>query len=94
MWDRGNVHDQSKAVRTFLAEHPSIKTEQYPSDTPESNPDKGVWQCTKHGRQANFTREETSELRAAVMEELTRLQRSPKTSPSFIRRVKIPMSSC
>ena len=42
VWDRGNVHDRSKAVRAFLAEHPSIRTEQFPSYTPEANPDEGV----------------------------------------------------
>jgi transposase len=45
IWDRGNVHDRSKAVRAFLAEHPSIETEPLPSDTPEANPDEGVWTC-------------------------------------------------
>lgn len=58
--DRGNVHDESKAVRAFLAEHPSISTEQFPSYTPEANPDEGVWQHAKHGRLANFTPEDTT----------------------------------
>lgn len=90
-WDRGNVHDRSKAVRAFLAEHPSIRTERFPSYTPEANPDEGVWQHTKHGRLANFTPEGTSELRAAVTAELTRLQRSPKLLASFIRRARVPI---
>lgn len=92
VWDRGNVHDKSRAVRAFLAEHPSISTEQFPSYTPEANPDEGVWQHAKHGRLANFTPEDTAELRSAVTGELQRLQRSPKLLASFIRRAEIPIS--
>ncbi len=91
VWDRGNVHDKSKAVRAFLAEHPSISTEKFPSYTPEANPDEGVWQHTKHGRLANFTPEGTEQLRTEVTRELTRLQRSPKLLASFIRHAKIPI---
>lgn len=91
VWDRGNVHDRSRAVRAFLAKHPSIRTEQFPSYTPEANPDEGVWQHTKHGRLANFTPEGTAELRAAVTAELTRLRRSPKLLASFLRHAGIPI---
>ena len=91
VWDRGNVHDRSQAVRAFLAEHPSIRTEKFPSYTPEANPDEGVWQHTKHGRLANFTPEDTAELRSAVSGELARLQRSPKLLASFIRRAEVPI---
>ena len=67
LWDRGNIHDRSKAVRAYLAEHPAIVTEKFPGYAPEANPDEGVWQHTKHGRLANFTPEDTAELRAAVV---------------------------
>jgi transposase len=91
VWDRGNVHDRSKAVRASLAEHPSIRTEQFPPYTPEANPDEGVWQHTKHGRLANFTPEDTTELRSAVEGELRRLQRRPMLLASFIRHAKVPI---
>jgi hypothetical protein len=91
VWDRGNVHDRSEAVRAFLAEHPSIRTERSPSDTPEANPDEGVWEHTRHGRLANFRPEDTAELRAAVEGELRRLRRSPRLLASFIRRAEIPI---
>src|SRR4051794_32995822 len=54
LWDRGNVHDRSKAVRAYLAEHPAVETERFPSYTPEANPDEGVCGYTKYGRLANF----------------------------------------
>jgi hypothetical protein len=90
VWDRGHVHDKSKAVRASLAGHPSISTEEFPSPTPEANPDAGAWQHTEHGRPANFTPEDTEGLRTAVPRELTRLHRSPTLLASFIRH-KIPI---
>ena len=91
LWDKGNVHDRSKVVRSYLAEHPSIETEPFPSYTPEANPDEGVWEHTKHGRLANFTPEDTPELRAVLTEELERLHRRPDLLASFIRRAAIPI---
>jgi transposase len=91
LWDRGNVHDRSKAVRAYLAEHPAIETEPFPSYTPEANPDEGVWGYTKYGRLANFAPEDTAELRAALVAELGRLHRRPKLLASFIRHARIPI---
>lgn len=91
LWDKGNIHDRSKAVRAYLADHPSIETVPFPSYTPEANPDEGVWQHTKHGRLANFAPGDTSELRAVLIEELERLHRRPQLLASFIRRARIPI---
>lgn len=97
VWDRGNVHDWSKAMHAFLADHPSIQAERIQSYTPEENPKVGVWQHTKHGRLANFTPEDTAELKKAVSVKLTRLQRSTRLLASFIRRaegpIRLPRSS-
>lgn len=89
--DRGNVHDRSKAVRAFLAEHPSIETEPFPSYAPEANPDESVWQHTKHGRLANFAPEDTAELRSELVGELERLDRRPRLLASFLRHARIPI---
>jgi transposase len=91
LWDRGNVHDRSKAVRAYLAEHPAIETEPFPGYAPEANPDEGVWEHTKHGRLANFAPEDTAELRAELVRELERLHRRPKLLASFIRHAAIPI---
>ena len=69
LWDRGKIHDRSKVVRAYLAEHPEVVTEKFPGYAPETNPDEMVWQHTKHGRLANFTPEDTAELRAELVEE-------------------------
>ena len=91
LWDKGNIHDRSKAVRAYPAEHPSIETVRFPSYTPEANPDEGVWQHAKHGRLANFTPHDTTELRAELVKELERLHRRPKLLASFIRHARIPI---
>jgi len=91
LWDRGNVHDRSKAVRAFLAENPAIETERFPGYAPETNPDEGVWGYTKYGRLANFAPEDTAALRAALVAELERLHRRPKLLGSFIRHAKVPI---
>jgi transposase len=91
LWDRGNVHLRSKAVRAYLAEHPAIETESFPSYTPEANPDEDVWGHAKHGRLANFTPEDTAALRAVLLEGLERLHRRPKLLASFIRHADIPI---
>src|SRR5262249_29303395 len=77
VWDRSNIHDRSKAVRAYLARHPEIETEPLPGYVPEANPDESVWGHAKHGRLANLAPEDTAELRAELIAELRRSQRSP-----------------
>jgi transposase len=91
LWDRGNIHDRSKVVRAYLAVHPEIETEKLPGYAPETNPDEMVWQHTKHGRLANFAPEDTTGLRAELIKELVRLQRSPKLLSAFIRHARVPV---
>jgi transposase len=91
LWDKGNVHDRARVVRAYLARHPEIVTEPLPSDAPEANPDEGVWGHTQHGRLANFTPEDTSELRAVLIEEFDRLHRRPELLAAFIRHAGVPI---
>ncbi len=91
LWDKGNIRDRSKAVRAYLADHPPIESEPFPSNAPESSPDEGIWQHAKHGRLANFAPEGTAELRAELIVELERLDRRPELLASFIRRARIPI---
>jgi len=91
LWDKGNIHDRSKVVRAYLADHPEMVTERFPSYAPETNPDEMVWEHTKHGRLANFTPEDTTELRSAMIGEFARLHGSPELLSSFIRHADIPI---
>jgi hypothetical protein len=54
LWDGSRVHDRSKAVQAYLAEHPEIVTERLPAYAPELNPDELVWAWTKYGRLPNL----------------------------------------
>ena len=85
LWDRSNIHDRSKVVRAYLAGHPEVVTEKLPGYAPEANPDESVWGHTKHGRLANFTPEDTAELRSVLIEEFDRLHRKPELLSAFIR---------
>jgi transposase len=91
LWDRGNIHDRSKVVRGYLAGHPEIVTEKLPSYAPETNPDESVWQHTKHGRLANFTPEDTAELRSVLIEEFDRIHHKPELLSAFIRHAGMPI---
>src|SRR4051812_43527384 len=91
LWDRSNIHDRSKAVRAYLAEHPAIETEPFPGYAPEANPDEGVWQHAKHRRLANFAAEDTAELREELVRELGRLHRRPDLLAAFIRHAEVPI---
>ncbi|WP_205679195.1 transposase, partial [Aquisphaera insulae] len=70
LWDRGNVHDRSKAVRACLAGHTEVVTEKFPDDAPKTNPDEMSWQQAKRGRLSNFTPDDTDVLRSVRVEEL------------------------
>ena len=91
LWDRSNIHDRSKVVRAYLAEHPEIVTEKLPGYAPEADPDESVWEHTKHGRLANFAPEDTAELRAVLVEEFERIHRKPELLRAFIRHAKVPV---
>ena len=44
LWDRGNVHDRSKAVRAYLAEWGQrVKVHYLPKYSPDTNPIERVW---------------------------------------------------
>jgi hypothetical protein len=97
LWDRSNVHDRSKVVRAFLAKHPEIRAKKFPGYAPELNPDESVWGHAKYARLANFTPEDTAELRRVLLEELERLDQRPELLATFIRhagvRLRLPQLS-
>ena len=91
MWDRGNIHDRSKVVRSYLARHPELVTEKLAGYAPETNPDEMVWRHSKHGRMANFAPEDTAELRAMLVEEFSRIHGKPELLSAFIRHAGVPI---
>jgi len=89
LWDGSNIHDRSRAVKTYLAAHPEIPTERLPPYAPETNPDESVWQHTKHGRLANFAPEDTWELRRVLIEEFDRWHSRPDLLAAFLRHAEV-----
>jgi transposase len=91
LWDKGNVHDRAQVVRAYLAGHPEVVTEPFPSYAPEKNPDEGVWGHSQYGRLANFAPEDTAALRSVLIEEFERLHRRPELLAAFIRHAVVPI---
>jgi transposase len=86
LWDGGGVHDRSKAVQAFLAEHPEIRTEKLPAYAPELNPDELVWAWTKYGRLGNLAAKNADWLRDYIITEMIYLKNHPEILKSFIEK--------
>jgi transposase len=91
LWDGSNVHDKSKLVRAFLAEHPEIATERLPAYAPEMNPDELVWAWTKYGRLGNQAAAHTDWLRDYIINEMTYLRAHPELLDAFIEKTGLPI---
>lgn len=91
LWDGGRVHDRSKLVQAFLAQHPEIQTERIPAYAPELNPDELVWAWTKYSRLGNLAAQNTDWLRDYIITELTYVQEHPGLLSSFIEKTNLPL---
>jgi len=91
IWDRINIHDNSRVVRKFLTRNPNIQTHRLPAYAPELNPDEGVWNHTKFSRLCNFAASDIHDLRATIQTELGDLRRRKDLLASFIRHSGLPM---
>jgi transposase len=91
LWDGSRVHDRSKAVQAYLAEHPEIVTERLPAYAPELNPDELVWAWTKYGRLPNLAATNTDWLRDYIITELTYVREHPELLASFIEKTDLKL---
>jgi transposase len=91
IWDGSKLHDKSRLVRAFLAEHPEIKTERLPAYAPEMNPDELVWAWTKYGRLGNLAAANTDWLRAYIINEMAYVRKHPELLASFIEKTHLPL---
>jgi transposase len=89
LWDGSTLHDRSKLVQAFLAEHPEILTERLPAYGPEMNPDELVWAWTKYGRLGNLAAANTRWLRDCLMTEFTYVRQHPELLASFIKKTRL-----
>jgi len=91
LWDGSTLHDKSKLVRAFLAEHPEIKTERLPAYAPELNPDELVWAWTKYGRLGNLAAANADWLRDYLITEFTYMRQHPELLASCIEKTNLPL---
>jgi transposase len=91
LWDGSTLHDKSKLVRSFLAEHPEIKTERLPAYAPELNPDELVWAWTKYGRLGNLAAANADWLRDYLITEFTYMREHPELLASCIEKTNLPL---
>jgi len=91
LWDGSRIHDRSRLVRDFLAQHPEIVTERLPAYAPEINPDELVWGWTKYGRLSNLAAMNTDWLFDHIIEALYYLRHHPHHLASFIEHTKLPL---
>jgi transposase len=89
IWDRSNTHSRSRLVKAYLAKHPEIAAEDFPSYAPEANPDEGVWGWTKYGRLANLAAANTVELRQHIHKEFAVLKKNRQLLDSFIQEADL-----
>jgi transposase len=91
LWDGSRIHDRSRLVQAFLAEHPEIKTARLPAYAPDLNPDELVWAWTKYGRLGNLAADHTDWLRDYLINEMTYVREHPGLLASFIEGSGLPL---
>jgi transposase len=91
VWDRNKIHKKSKVVRAWLAKHPQVAVEDFPSYDPDSNPDEWVWSWEKYGKLCNLCPADVEMLYNYVMDGLKELKHQPSLLASFILSAGIPL---
>jgi transposase len=90
LWDRNKIHSRSKAVKSWLANHPEVIAEDFPGYVPDLNPDEGVWGWTKYGQLANLAAQDKQELWDWVVEKLIDVKEGPDLLNAFLRQTGLP----
>jgi transposase len=91
VWDRNQIHSKSRVVKAWLAVHPEVVVEDFPSHAPDSNPDEEVWSWTKYGQLCNLAPVDVAELRQHVWDSLGALKHQPQLLTSFILHARMPL---
>jgi transposase len=91
VWDRSNIHGRSKVVKAWLARHPNVVGEDFPSYDPDANPDEWVWSWAKYGKLCNLCPAGVDELFEAVLDTLEELEHRPSLLASFVMDAGVPL---
>jgi transposase len=91
VWDGNNIHSRSKAVKAWLATHPRVVVENFPSHDPDANPDEWVWSWAKYGKLCNLCPADIEYLADAVWDALEELKHRPAVLASFVMDAGVPL---
>jgi transposase len=91
VWDRNNIHSKSSVVRAWLAKHPQVVAEDFPSYDPQANPDEWVWSWAKYGKLCNLCPADVEDLFDSVMDALKDLKHHPSLLASFVMAAGVPL---
>jgi transposase len=91
VWDRNNIHGRSKVVKAWLARHPNVVVEDFPSHGPDADPDEWVWSWSKYGKLCNLCPADVEHLFDAVMANLDELKHRPTLLASFVMAAGVPL---
>jgi transposase len=91
VWDGNNIHSRSRAVKAWLARHPRVVVEDFPSHDPDANPDEWVWSWAKYGELCNLCPADIEYLADAVWDALEKLKHQPAMLASFVMDAGVPL---
>jgi transposase len=91
VWDGNNIHSRSKVVKAWLARHPSVVVEDFPSYDPQNNPDEWVWSWAKYSKLCNLCPADLDELFEHVLDALEELSDQPSLLASFVLDAGVPL---
>jgi transposase len=91
VWDRNSIHSTSKVVKAWLAEHPRVVVEDFPSHNPDADPDEWVWSWAKYGKLCNLCPADVEDLFDTVWNTLDDLKHQPRLLASFVMDAGVPL---
>jgi transposase len=91
LWDRSRTHNCSRAVQTYLARHPEIVTDEFPSYAPELDPAEQIWTHLKSHTLANYAPPNLGALRACLEQEARKLRKRPGLLAAFIKHAELTL---
>ena len=91
VWDRSKIHSPAKVIKAWLAKHPKVVVEDFPSQAPHTNPDADVWSWTKYGQLCHLAPSDVAELRQHIVDALITLKNQPQLLISFVLHARVPL---
>jgi putative transposase len=90
LWDQLKIH-RGRQVQKFVARHPRIALEHFPSYAPELNPVEYGWSHTKYSSLANYCPDDLHELHRTARRKLNALSKSQNLLAGFVAATRLPI---